>query len=431
MKKTLLSILGTIFCLCIAAQTERTYNEQYVYAPEEAANQGNFSDPQDCVITVTDNGNGTANFVFKNFVVNFGGSDMPLGDITLDNVSVTQLEDGLTYFGQESTFEGGLLNGIPFKLGGKMNDVKLFAGIEINMSDDQIVYVVIGTDDFGTPTPDGKVYTEQLIVTINGQSAEPEEASVTVVDNGDNTIDFVLKDFTITMGSTPTNIGDISLEDVPVTEGEDGLKYFNDEGRTFTIPADKLPEDFKAWASMFVDIPYTLQGKMNDTKLYATINIDMSRMGQDIYVEVGTDDFLKVYTEQLLVTVNGEPQASQTTDVTVIDNEDGTINFELKNFVLSQEGNEIGVGNIILNNIAVTEGEDGLQHFSYDGTLAITAGDKPGVDMWIGPLLCMESEIPVVLQGKMNDDKLFVTIDINMGDMVVRHRRLPRSQRNW
>ena len=123
----------------------------------------------------------------------------------------------------------------------------------------------------------------------------------------------------------------------------------------------------------------------------------------------------KIYTEPLVVTINGFSSEPQDANVIVIDNGNGTINFELKNFVLVIGGNEVGVGNIALDNLAVTEGEDGLQHFSYDGPLTITPGDKEGVDLWIGPGL---NEIPLKLVGKMNDEKLFVTIDIDMRDVL-------------
>ena len=418
MKKSLLTVLCAFFALCALAQNERTYNEQYVYAPEEAANQGNFSNPQDCEITVSYNGDGTANFVFKNFIVNFGGNDMPLGDIVLNNVSVFTLQDGLTYFAQEeATFEGGVLNGIPFEIGGKMNDVKFFAGIEISMSTDQIVYVVIGTDDFGTiPEPKGKVYTETLVVTVNGMSSEPQQTDVTVYDNGDGTINFELKNLVLEQESITMGVGNISLDNLSVEEGSDGLNHFIYDGSLTISAGDKEGVDF--WMGpMLGEIPLKLQGKMNEEKLFVTIDIEMNVNGtnQVIHVQLGTDDFPqhkgKVYTETLVVTVNGMSSEPQQTDVTVYDNGDGTINFELKNLVLEQESITMGVGNISLDNLSVEEGSDGLNHFIYDGSLTISAGDKEGVDFWMGPML---GEIPLKLQGKMNEEKLFVTIDIEM-----------------
>lgn len=124
----------------------------------------------------------------------------------------------------------------------------------------------------------------------------------------------------------------------------------------------------------------------------------------------------KIYTEPLVVTVDGESTEPQDASVTVVDNGDGTINFELKNFILSAEGFDLYVGTIYVENIATEAGEGGLTHFSYNGDITILEGDLEGVDTWFGPDL---SPIPVVLNGKMTDDKLFATIDIEFGGQVI------------
>ena len=136
----------------------------------------------------------------------------------------------------------------------------------------------------------------------------------------------------------------------------------------------------------------------------------------------------KVYTEPLIVTVNGESSDPQDASVTVIDNGDETINFELKNFFLVGGetsipknfflvGGEtsIPVGNIEVEKIPVTKGEDGLGHILFDGTITIQPGDMEGIDTWVGPMV---GEIPMKLQGKLNDEKLYVTIDIDMQETL-------------
>ena len=156
----------------------------------------------------------------------------------------------------------------------------------------------------------------------------------------------------------------------------------------------------------------------------------MQALQQIVHVQLGTDDFDqpqregKTYTEPLVVSVTTEEGTDssepQDADVVVYDNEDGTIDFELKNFILSAEGGfNLYVGTIYVENIATEVGEDGLTHFAFSGNIFIQEGDLEGVDMWYGPMLCMDEEgnpvgIPVVLSGKMNDDKLFATIDIDM-----------------
>lgn len=281
----------------------------------------------------------------------------------------------------------------------------------------------------GSMAQSEKNYTEHYVVTTNGSVTNESDAEVTIVDNGNSTINFVLKDFTITIGTEPTNIGDVCLENVAMTEGEDGLKYFQDSERTFTIPAEKLPANFQMFAQFFVNIPYTLQGKYNDVKLYATINIDMSALGQDIFVEVGTDDFLKPgetrYKDLLLVSVNGAETTPQITDISVFDNGDGTINFALNNFILEQDGEKMPVGNIALNNLATEASEDGMMHFSYDGNLIIEAGDPEVAEGWVGPALSGEEGLPVKLEGRLSDDQLFVSINIEIPGMTILVNLIP------
>ena len=420
MKKSLLTVLCAFFALCALAQNERTYNEQYVYAPEEAANQGNFSNPQDCEITVSYNGDGTANFVFKNFIVNFGGNDMPLGDIVLNNVSVFTLQDGLTYFAQEeATFEGGVLNGIPFEIGGKMNDVKFFAGIEISMSTDQIVYVVIGTDDFGTiPEPKGKVYTETLVVTVNGMSSEPQQTDVTVYDNGDGTINFELKNLVLEQESITMGVGNISLDNLSVEEGSDGLNHFIYDGSLTISAGDKEGVDF--WMGpMLGEIPLKLQGKMNEEKLFVTIDIEMNVNGtnQVIHVQLGTDNFAqkteKTYTEQYVVTVNEEKQEPQTADIKVVDNGDGTIDFVLPEFILHTQFGDFRIGDISLENVPAEEGEDGLVHFSSVEGSTFSVPDE-NIPEELANMAIFFKNIPYTLEGNFSDEKLNATININV-----------------
>ena len=258
-----------------------------------------------------------------------------------------------------------------------------------------------------------KIYTEPLVVTINGESTEPQDASVTVVDNGNGTINFVLNNFILAVGEEQMGVGNIVLNNLETKESIFGLKYFSYDGTLAIAEGNK--EGIDTWMGpMLGDIPLVLQGKMTDDNLYVTIDIDMQAMlGQIIYVKLGANDLSreKIYTEPLVVTINGESTEPQNTGITVVDNGDGTINFVLNNFILAVGEEQMGVGNIVLDTLVVTKEEDGLMHINYDGPLAIAAGDKEGVDLWMGPML---GEIPLVLVGKMNKEKLFVTIDIDM-----------------
>ena len=267
-----------------------------------------------------------------------------------------------------------------------------------------------------------KIYTEQLVVTINGESTEPQDASVTVVDNGDGTINFVLNNFFLGAGEESLPVGNISVANIPATKGSDGLTYFTFTGSILIEPGNvEGMSDTDWYGPMLGEIPVVLSGKMNDDKLFVTIDIDMQNLlGQVVYVQLGTDDFAaagKIYTESLIVTINGESTEPQDASVTVVDNGDGTINFVLNNFFLGAGGESLPVGNISVSNIPATEGSDGLTYFTFTGSITIEPGNAEGMSDtdWYGPML---GEIPVVLSGKMNDEKLFVTIDIDMQSVL-------------
>ena len=71
------------------------------------------------------------------------------------------------------------------------------------------------------------------------------------------------------------------------------------------------------------------------------------------------------------------------------------------------------VGNIVLENIEATE-ENGIKSFAVERNIIITAGDENEGD-WLGPML---REVPVSLTGKMDAEKLYCTIDIDMSAMI-------------
>ncbi|MBO4550942.1 MAG: hypothetical protein J5733_09440, partial [Bacteroidaceae bacterium] len=274
----------------------------------------------------------------------------------------------------------------------------------------QEIVVVIGDPNIFIPESDGMVYTEPLYVTINGEPSEPRTANVTVYYNSDGTVNFELKNFFFNLEGFEAPVGTIFVENIPAREGDDGLLYLEYDG-SITIQDGDL-EGVDMWVGpMLGPIDISLKGKMSEDKLFVTIDMP-SAMGQTVFVQLGTDDFGaagKEYTEQLLVTINGEQTEPRTATVTVYDNNDGTVNFELKNFFFNLEGFEAPVGTIFVENVSVTEGEDGLQYLAYDGSVTIQEGDLEGVDMWVGPML---GPIDISLKGKMNEDKLFVTIDM-------------------
>ncbi len=117
----------------------------------------------------------------------------------------------------------------------------------------------------------------------------------------------------------------------------------------------------------------------------------------------------KDYTETLVVTVNGTA-TRQTATISVDKNNDGTYNFNLKNFMLKIGDQSMGIGNITLNNLEAATSSKG-DVVSTHRDITITKGDDPNVDTWMGPML---GTIPLDLKLLVNNEKLYTLIDIDM-----------------
>ena len=125
---------------------------------------------------------------------------------------------------------------------------------------------------------------EQYVVTVNGTDQAPKAIDVTLI--GSDTYTFTLHDFVLTTMSRDVYVGDISLSGIEIAD--DGT--FAKNG-TFDVPAESIPAELSMYAPFFKDIPFTLAGKVNDKKLYATIDITVSLISTTVQVVAGVDDF--------------------------------------------------------------------------------------------------------------------------------------------
>lgn len=435
MKKTLLTILCALTALFGMAQTEANYTEQYVVSLN-----GTAQTPQDGEEKVVANTDGTVNFTLKNFTFEAYGTPVSVGDLTLNNLSASIKEDGLVHFEGTSTFSipvenlpanlkmlanyGVSFDNIPVEIKGKMNGEKLYALMNINMASARTqITVEVGTENFNS-----KVYTEMLVVTANGESAEPQEANVVVVENADGTVNFELKNFFL--DGMP--VGNIIVENLTVTKGSDGLDYIYYTGNIFILPGDQ--EGVDTWIGPMVSalnvdeegnplgIPIVLNGKMNDEKLFVTIDIDMkdTALGDVVYVQLGTDDFVlpavKAYPAQpYYVTFKGVRSGRRAADIEVLENSDATINFTVKDLVLTAGEMVIPVGDLTLHALETEAGGNGRTSFSGERTIYVSV-DKLPQEYQAMVSMSGLTEIPVgiVISGWYDDEKVYADIDASM-----------------
>lgn len=120
----------------------------------------------------------------------------------------------------------------------------------------------------------------------------------------------------------------------------------------------------------------------------------------------------KDYTDTLVVTVNGTA-TQQTATISVDKNNDGTYNFNLKNFMLKMGKESMDIGNITLNNLKAAKSNKG-DVVTFNDSIKIEKGDDPN-RIWAGPSL---PKIPLNLKLLVNDKKLYTLIDIDMQQTI-------------
>lgn len=250
-------------------------------------------------VHIIDNSDGTCNFVLPNFM--FGENN--LGDIVVNNVTMTQTADGYTYEGSCEGLE--LLEGaIKFNVtidGTTATDGN--ADIKINViwvqDENQIpIFVEFHTKKYG-----GDVYTGIVTLLQNedlGLSEDlPLDGEVHIINNGDGTCDFILPDFML----GDQNLGDIIVNNVIMTEkaGEcsydgyvEGLQLHGGEINANVKVTGTT--DSKGNATMKIDVIW-VNGD-NQVPIYVTFNGKQTVTGIDKIEADNTDKPVEYYNLQ-------------------------------------------------------------------------------------------------------------------------------------
>ena len=110
------------------------------------------------------------------------------------------------------------------------------------------------------------------------------------------------------------------------------------------------------------------------------------------------------YTDTYVLTMNGEVVQEATETVYMTETAPNTYTLEIYNLVLGTTQ----IGNIVVPGIKTTNHVSyDYEEFSLDTTVTINKGDLGG--MWVGPML---GQVPISVYGKINEEKLYVNIDM-------------------
>lgn len=253
-------------------KTSHTYTITYPAATAEPKqysgylniNMGGGASPeQQATVEITDNGNGTCTFKLPNFA--FG--ELNVGDIVVENVTVTESDNGTkTYNGSVEALM--LMNGAigaDVTLSGTItaDDIVDFK-IDVIWTNDGMlpgndtpIYVTFTTESQAAPEPEE--YNGYINAVMRGtQIIENQSATVTITENGDGTCTFLLPNFSF--GSDP--LGDIKVENVTITE-EGETKKYNGEAKGLVLGDD----------SFVINADVTLSGTITDNEVDFKIDV--------------------------------------------------------------------------------------------------------------------------------------------------------------
>ena len=191
---------------------------------------------QEAKIEIKEGNDGTCTFSLPNFSLDLGDGPAPLGDIVVENVTMTpDGNGGYTYSGEVSGLElaeGSIvadvtLTGSTDALGNaKMKILVLWEGIEINVEFNGVKTAETGNNN-PAPSEEWTDFDGTLSIEMAGSYiAENQKATVYITDAVNGKCIFKLPDFSIDLDGTQLTLGDIIVNDVNV-ENENGITNYS------------------------------------------------------------------------------------------------------------------------------------------------------------------------------------------------------------
>lgn len=256
-------------------------------------------------LTFSEDGS-TIDFSLPNFVLADEENTIYVGNILIEKIALKPVADstyGFEYNGNINITEGTLpgadmwmgpmLGEVPLALKGTFNEEEgaLVVDIDIDMvaSLGQLIKVNF-TSEAGT-----MAFTDQLSVTVNGQSSSQEATVYLKADNETETNTFVLPNFILSDGTNTIPVGNIVIPGIEIEElGNADMGTFSFEGNINIAEGD---DSQSMWMGpMLGEVPVKLQGFMDFETMqlfvYITISMQVGEEHQDIIVTFGNSDLI-------------------------------------------------------------------------------------------------------------------------------------------
>lgn len=249
----------------------------------------NGGDPTTSTATVTVTKEEGSNDQYTIVLNDFSFSGMKIGDVTMTGVVgyQTDLTGDWTVFSKTEQ-DAAITNGglIASALGGKVhvtiNDSSCMKSDKLYLSISLPVSVMGNTFDvaatFGTNPVTKTSYTDNLVVTVMGQTLEPQQNTIDVEKllNGNHTL--TLKNFSLT---SVMDVGTIELTNVESIDDNGTIKLQAND----TVMIQNGDDNTKTWGLAGQSVPVKLEGTMTTDKLAAKMTITYA-MSADFSMDI-------------------------------------------------------------------------------------------------------------------------------------------------
>ena len=252
-------------------------------------------------------------------------------------------------------------------------------------------------------------YTDTYVVTMDGAIVQEATETVYITETAPNT--YTLEINNLVLGTI--QVGNIVVPDIKTYDSTSGNYEEFSINTTVTIEKGDLGG---IWVGPSLgQVPITVYGKINEEKLY--VNLDMTVKGKSVNVRFGTDTFqqggegdqwieeTRSYTDEYVVTMDGAIVQQATETVYITETAPNTYTLEINNLVLGTTQ----IGNIVVPDLKTSDTSENYEEFYIETTVTIEKGDLGG--LWVGPSL---GQVPITVYGKINEEKLYVNIDMTV-----------------
>lgn len=249
---------------------------------------GNDLQPSNYAVEITKSSDTEIKFKLSDFSISdINGQTINIGTIELDGVEIAEVNGAYSFakidtlslpiFGEEPT-------DVPLNLTGTFTDTTIDANIDINFMGMTIVVDINGTKRGTSEGGDQPVveerpmaeqiagdYASNIAVELNGESLPTSENIVTIEAVNDSTVNFVLRDFSVSLGDTSITPTDengeakITLTNVALTKSNGAVVF----------TAQQTPNLVIAEGAPAIPVPIVASGSFADNNMDAQINIEL------------------------------------------------------------------------------------------------------------------------------------------------------------